>query len=595
MNDIIIGIDLGTTNSEVAVVEQGQARVIAVDGGKLLPSVVGLSDDGALLVGQSARNQYALYPERTVRSIKRRMGEDTKVQMGTLSYTPQEISALILKRLKQAAEKDLGQPVGKAVITVPAYFSDAQRQATRDAGELAGLEVVRIINEPTAAALAYEVDHPQGKTILVYDLGGGTFDVSVVRISRDVTEVLASHGNNQLGGDDFDARIVAHLVERLKSEGQDPSGNRPAMARLTRAAETAKIQLSDAPFVQIDEEYLLERDGRPVHLSLELSRDDYEAMIASFVDETIEAVHIAVKGAGLTASDLDEILLVGGATRTPLVQRRLEEDLRMTPRNEVDPELCVATGAAIQAAVIAGQQVASVLVDVTPYTFGTSAIAELDGHLYPYTYVPLIRKNTPIPVTKSEAFQTFEDGQTTILVHVYQGEDRDALNNTLIGSFKIDGLSDVPAGNLIVTTFSLDVNGILQVSSREKRTGLEVHITIDNATARFASEELDAARERLSALLGDDEYLVGETGDESEDRSAPVGALGQPDDGAAAKAQALIEKAQGLMESAAPEDRDDLVDGIEAVRDALAQGADGAVALGQASDRLTDLVFYLET
>ena len=247
MNDLIIGIDLGTTNSEVAVVQGGRTRVIEVDGSKLLPSVVGLGDDGTLLVGQAARNQAALYPERTVRSIKRRMGEDIKVQMGPESYTPQEISALILERLKRAAEQDLGRPVGKAVITVPAYFSDAQRQATRDAGALAGLEVVRIINEPTAAALAYEVDHPQGKIILVYDLGGGTFDVSVVRVARDVTEVLASHGNNQLGGDDFDARIVEHLVAHLRSQGQDPSENRAAMARLSRAAESAKIALSDAP------------------------------------------------------------------------------------------------------------------------------------------------------------------------------------------------------------------------------------------------------------------------------------------------------------------------------------------------------------
>ncbi|MFY9975447.1 MAG: Hsp70 family protein, partial [Chromatiaceae bacterium] len=471
MNDLIIGIDLGTTNSEVAVVQDGRTRVIEVDGSRLLPSVVGLADDGALLVGQAARNQVALYPERTVRSIKRRMGEDIKVPMGPESYTPQEISALILKRLKRAAEQELGQAINKAVITVPAYFSDAQRQATRDAGELAGLEVVRIINEPTAAALAYEVDHPQGKTILVYDLGGGTFDVSVVRVARDVTEVLSSHGNNHLGGDDFDARIVDHLIAHLGSQGQDPSDNRTAMARLTRAAEAAKIALSDAPFALIQEEYLLEHAGAPVNLSLELSREEYEAMIAPYIGETLEAVHIALKGAGLTVSDLDEVLLVGGATRTPLVQRRLEEELRMQPRSEVDPDLCVANGAAIQAAVIAGVQVASVLVDVTPYTFGTSAIGDLNGEFYPYVYVPLIRKNTPIPVTKSEAFETFHDGQRTILVHVYQGEDPDALNNTEIGSFRIDGLSDVPAGNVITTTFSLDVNGILHVSSREKRTG----------------------------------------------------------------------------------------------------------------------------
>ncbi|MCU0834111.1 MAG: Hsp70 family protein [Chromatiaceae bacterium] len=576
MSDIIIGIDLGTTNSEVAVVQDGRARVIEVDGAKILPSVVGLADDGALLVGQSARNQYVLYPERTIRSIKRRMGEDIKVEMGPQSYTPQEISALILRRLKQAAEADLGQPVAKAVITVPAYFSDAQRQATRDAGALAGLEVVRIINEPTAAALAYEVDHPAGKNILVYDLGGGTFDVSVVRLSTDVTEVLASHGNNHLGGDDFDAKLMGHLVDWLKAEkGADPTENRAAMARIARAAETAKIALSDAPYARVEEEYLLEHQGKPVHLSLEIARSDYEDMIEPFIAETLEAVHTALSGAGLTVADLHEVLLVGGATRTPLVQRRLEEILRMPPRAEVDPELCVAAGAAIQAAVIAGAQVTSVLVDVTPYTFGTSAIADLHGEPYPFAFIPLIRKNTPIPVTKSEAFLTIDDGQEAIDVRVYQGEDPDALNNTEIGSFRIEGLSDVPAGNVIVTTFALDVNGILHVSSREKRTGLEKHITIDNATARFEREELDAARHRLSALIGEGEVL------EVAERREEVAA------------RALVEKAQRLMEGANPEDREDLVDRLEAVQDALAGG--DVAALERAVGELSDLIYYLET
>ncbi len=582
MSDIIIGIDLGTTNSEVAVVQGGRARVIPVDGTKILPSVVGLADDGALLVGQTARNQYALYPERTVRSIKRRMGEDTKVQMGPQSYTPQEVSALILRRLKQAAETDLGQPVTKAVITVPAYFSDAQRQATRDAGALAGLEVVRIINEPTAAALAYEVDHPESKNILVYDLGGGTFDVSVVRLSRDVTEVLASHGNNHLGGDDFDAKLVEHLVAWLKEEkGVDPSHHRAAMARLTRAAEAAKIALSDAPFVRVEEEYLLEQAGNPVHLSLEIARDDYEDMIAPFIAETLEAVHTAMQGAGLAVADLHEVLLVGGATRTPLVQSRLEDILGIQPRAEVDPDLCVATGAAIQAAVIAGEQVSGVLVDVTPYTFGTSAWSDLNGEPYPYTFIPLIRKNTPIPVTKSEAFDTMYDGQTAIDVRVFQGEDPDALNNTELGSFRIEGLSDVPAGNVIITTFALDVNGILHVTSREKRTGLEKHITIDNATARFARDELEAARGRLSDLIGEAETVETVEAGETAGRREAVAA------------RALIETAERLMGAANSEDRDDLVDAIEAVRDALT--AEDSAALGQALGQLSDLIYYLET
>jgi len=573
MSDTIIGIDLGTTNSELAIITDGRPEVIEVDGARILPSVVGLADDGSLLVGQAARNQYPLYPERTVRSIKRRMGEDEKVAMGDQAYTPQEISALILRRLKQAAEAHLGQPAAKAVITVPAYFSDAQRQATRDAGALAGLEVVRIINEPTAAALAYEADQADAKTILVYDLGGGTFDVSVVRLAQDVTEVLGSHGNNHLGGDDFDAKLIEHLVARLQQDqGVDPTGNRSAMARLTRAAEAAKIALSDAPYARVDEEYLLEHQGKPVHLSVELDRVDYEAMIAPFIDETLKAMHIALEGAGLSVADLDEVLLVGGATRTPLVQRRIEEELGIQPRGEIDPDLCVAAGAAIQAAVIAGARVTSVLVDVTPYTFGTSALSMLDGAPYPYTFVPLIRKNTPIPVTKSEAFQTIDDGQPAIDVKVYQGEDPDALNNTEIGSYRIEGLSDVPAGNVIVTTFSLDVNGILHVASREKRTGLEQRISIDNATARFEQEELSAARDRLSLLIEGEATARGG----GEDRAI----------------QALLAKAEGLMEDSSPEDREDLVDQVEALRDALASGDEAAIA--QTQQALSDLVFYLE-
>lgn len=574
MNDLIIGIDLGTTNSEVAIVEGGQARVMEVDGARLLPSVVGIDDAGELLIGQPARNQYALYPERTIRSIKRRMGEDVKVEMGEKSHSPQEISAFILRRLKLAAERDLGAQVEKAVITVPAYFSDAQRQATRDAGTLAGLEVVRIINEPTAAALAYEVD--QGaKTILVYDLGGGTFDVSVVKLNRDVTEVLASHGNNHLGGDDFDAKIVERLVSWLKDERDvDPTDNRAAMARISRAAEAAKIALSDAPYARIEEEYLLDKDGTPVNLSFELDREEYESMIEPYIAETLEAAHIALDGAGLTVSDLDEILLVGGATRTPMVQRRLEEELGMQPRSEVDPDLCVATGAAIQAAVIAGSQVSSVLVDVTPYTFGTSALAELDGEMYPHRFFPLIRKNTPIPVTKSDSFFTLFDGQEAIHVHVYQGEDPDALNNTEIGSYRIEGLSDVPAGNAIITTFSLDLNGILKVSSVEKRTGLEKEITIDNATARFEKEEMAAARDRVAALVD------GEYENASEQRES-------------VQARALIEKARKLMETANEEDRDELIDLTEALADALNKGDDEATARALAD--LTDLVYYLES
>ncbi|MBK1704550.1 Hsp70 family protein [Halochromatium glycolicum] len=583
MSDIIIGIDLGTTNSEVALIRDGQPQVLEVDGARILPSIVGLADDGNLLVGQAARNQYALYPERTIRSVKRRMGEDVQLPMGEQSYSPQEVSALILKRLKRAAEEHLGASVGKAVITVPAYFSDAQRQATRDAGELAGLEVVRIINEPTAAALAYEVDATQPRTILVYDLGGGTFDCSVVRAGGEVTEVLASHGNNHLGGDDFDAKLIEHVREYLQREHDcDPSADRAAMARINRACEAAKIALSDAPYARIDEEYLLPDRDPPVNLSLEVSREDYEALIDGYIDETLEAVHTALKGAELTVADIDEVVLVGGATRTPLIQQRLEETLGQQPRAEIDPDLCVAAGAAIQAGVTAGETTRGVLVDVTPYTFGTSAVGEMGGVPYPHRFVPLIRKNSPIPTVKSESFYTMVDGQQAVDVRIYQGEDRDALNNTEIGSFKVEGLSDVPSGNVILMRFELDLDGILKVTATEKRTGLEKHIAIDNATARFESEQLDAARQRLSALIDGDAEEVDEAADAATgDRREVV------------QARALLEKGERLFETASAEDKEDLIDLIESVRDALA--ADDMAGLERSVAALSDLIYYLET
>jgi len=586
MSDIIVGIDLGTTNSEVAYTRDGRVEVIPVsDGERILPSMVGLADDGSLLVGSAARNQYVLRPERSVRSIKRRMGEATQVSLGDKLYSPQEISALILRRLKQVAETHLGQPVHKAVITVPAYFSDAQRQATREAGEIAGLEVVRIINEPTAAALAYESGHEGARKALVYDLGGGTFDVSVVNLEGDVVEVLASHGNNHLGGDDFDQRIVDFALDQIEAKqgaevAQAVRQSTLAMARLQRAAENAKITLSDRPFAMLAEEYLLQHEGEPVHLAVELARADYEAMIEPYIAETLDATHIALAGAHLSVSDIDEILLVGGATRTPLVSRRLEESLGMMPRGELNPDLCVAMGAAIQAGVINGEKTSAVLVDVTPYTFGTSAISIMNGEDYPYCFVPLIRKNTPIPVTKSEVFYTCFDGQDAIDVMVFQGEDPDALKNIEIGMFKIEGLSaDSPAGSRIVTSFSLDLDGILHVTTREKATGLEASITIANALARMETDQLDAARERVRALFGEEGEGGAETGG-ADQRRLRVEAL------------ALVEKAERLLANAGAEDAEDLVTGIETVRDAL---DDREEILKMAMGALADLLYYLET
>ncbi|MDP1646616.1 MAG: Hsp70 family protein [Rubrivivax sp.] len=587
----IVGIDLGTTNSEIAIVRDGRVEVIPVAGAvRILPSVVGIGDDGALLVGAAARNQHAVHPERTIRSIKRRMGEAAPVRMADKDYAPQEIAAMILRRLKALAQDHLGAEVNKAVITVPAFFSDAQRQATREAGEIAGLEVVRIINEPTAAALAYESRHAGARKALVYDLGGGTFDVSVVNLEGDVVEVLASHGNNHLGGDDFDRKLIDFALAHLQQAHQvDASRSPAAMARLQRAAEAAKIALSDAPFATLAEEFLLEHQGLPVHLALEVSREQYEAMIEPYIAQTLDAVHVALSGAGLTVGDIDEILLVGGATRTPLVVQRLERELGKQPRAEVDPDLCVAMGAAIQAALIAGTQTHTVLVDVTPYTFGTSALGERDGESYEYCYIPLIRKNTPVPVSKSEVFFTVFDGQPSVEVLVYQGEDPDALNNIEIGRFRVEGLSDVPAGNPIVIGLALDLDGILEVTAREKSSGLRRSITIGDAIARFEQGKLDEARSRVQALFGEGREAGGAA---AADAAGPaVSAPGIDARRLAVEARALVEKAERVLEKAGAQDAEDLVDAIEAIKDAL---ANDEAALKAAMDTLADLLYYLQ-
>ncbi len=543
MMDEIVGIDLGTTNSEIALYRNGRPEILFDEQGrKILPSVVGITEEGELLVGEEARNQWLLYPDRTVRSIKRRMGHPEPVRMAGRDYTPQEISAIILRRLKDIAEARLGYTVRKAVITVPAYFSDTQRQATREAGEIAGLEVVRIINEPTAAALVYEAGQHEGKRILVYDLGGGTFDVSVVRIEENVVEVIASHGNNRLGGDDFDQKIVGHILEHLKiNQAVDVSDQPRAMTRILHAAEAAKKHLSDHPFVRIEEEYLTGVDGKPVHLSMELTRDDYEGMIAPYIEETLQAIHTALRSADLTASQVEKILLVGGATRTPMIRRRLIEVFGREPRGEVDADLCVAMGAAIQGAAIAGTDVSAVLVDVTPYTFGTSALGELEGDIYPYSYVPIIPRNTPIPVRKSEIFYTIADNQTEVDVRIYQGENADALQNIQIGEFRVEGLSKAPAGNEVVLDLALDRDGILHVAAREKRTGLERRISIDQAKERYDATELREATARISALFGEDAKDIESHGDR--------GAAGDTE------IAALMEKARAKLDTVGDEDR----------------------------------------
>lgn len=410
-----VGIDLGTTNSLVAVVENGRPRVLARGDERLVPSVVGLSDDGRIIVGQSALNQYVLAPERTIRSIKRKMGTEDKVSLGDREYLPEEISAFTLRHLKAMAEEVLGEPVSGAVITVPAYFSDAQRLATKRAGELAGLEVLRIINEPTAAALAYGIEQQADQFLMVYDLGGGTFDVSIIEQQGDVLEVRASHGNVHLGGDDFDERLLQHLLAALSSEHRyDFKADRRAMARLNRASESVKVALSSAPFARAAEEFLARYDGQIAHLDAEVARGEFETMIDDLLHSTLDSIDRAMKDAQLSADKINRVLLVGGSTRIPHVAEMIEDHLGLQPSMEINPDEAVALGAAVQAAIIAGEPVEAMLIDVSPHSLGIAVAQLMFDNIIPGVFKPIVRRNTTIPTTKSELFHTISPHQDTV-------------------------------------------------------------------------------------------------------------------------------------------------------------------------------------
>jgi molecular chaperone DnaK (HSP70) len=593
MAEVIVGIDLGTTNSEVTALTDGKVEVVAADGEQIMPSYVGLSPEGQLLVGTPARNQYILYPERTVKSIKRQMGSDQRVVLGAQTYSPAEISALILRALKTRAEAALGTAVRRAVITVPAYFSDAQRQATRDAGEIAGLEVVRILNEPTAAALAYGADRQGDRTVLVYDLGGGTFDVSLVQVHDEITEVLASHGNTRLGGDDFDQLLLDFVHERYQAAGgPDLRSDRRAMSRLLHAVEEAKKRLSFEPYVHIREEHLAERAGVPVHLDLEVSRTEYEQLIHHLLEGTLDSVHQALDDAGKRPDQVDEILLVGGATRTPLVARLLEEKTGLVPRQELHPDLCVALGAGVLAARLAGHDVDRVLVDISPYSFGPSHLGFRHGMPYEHCYHPIIARNTPLPVSRTDSYFTVADNQEGWRVSIYQGDDPDALNNILVGEFLIEGLSRVPAGNEILCRMDLDLDGILRVAAIEKRTGLAQHITIEGATTALSEAEIAQARRRMAALYGevDEEDLGGDAmtveaevieEEESRDQRVQI-----------SEARALLERSRRLLDKMAAEDREEAIALHEQLE--VAMNASDWRRLREASAELANLLFYVE-
>ena len=482
-----IGIDLGTTNSCVAVIEGGEPVVIAnAEGARTTPSVVAFSKTGERMIGQVAKRQAITNPDRTISSIKREMGTDHKVTIDGKHYTPQEISAMILQKLKADAEAYLGEPVTSAVITVPAYFTDAQRQATKDAGKIAGLDVKRIINEPTAAALSYGIDKEEDQKIMVYDLGGGTFDVSIIEMGDGVQEVLATAGNNRLGGDDFDKRIMDWIVGSFKvSDGIDLSGDKMAMQRIKEAAEKAKIELSGMTSASINLPFITADASGPKHLDLTLSRAKFNELTADLVESTMGPVRQALSDSGLSINEINKVLMVGGSSRIPAVQEAVKKLIGKEPFKGINPDECVAIGAALQAGVLGGEVQGLLLLDVTPLSLGVETMGGV--------MTKIIDRNTTIPTKKSQIFSTAADGQTQVEVNVLQGEREFARDNKQLGLFKLDGIAPAPRGiPQIEVTFDIDASGIVNVSAKDLGTGKEQHITI-TSSSNMSKEDIDKA------------------------------------------------------------------------------------------------------
>jgi len=587
-----IGIDLGTTNSEVAIVENGQARVLpGEDGDLMLPSCVGFSDTGKVIVGREALRQAAAAPDRTVRSIKRWMGTDHTTALRTegiesettRTFLPHEISAMILRTLKQRAETALGEEVTQAVITVPAYFTDAQRQATKTAGEIAGLEVLQIINEPTAAALAYDVRSDETEQVLVYDLGGGTFDVSVVEITGAVTEVLASHGNNQLGGDDFDRRLQLHLADQFRqTHGIAVPDDAVTQARLLRAAEQVKVTLSAHAFAPIREAFLGSKGKTALHLETEIARSDFEALIRPLLVETLEAIDRALSDAKLQPEDLDRIILVGGSTRIPLVQQMVHEHLGQAPVDGVQPDLCVALGAALQAGVLVGEEVESILVDVIPHSLGISAAITTPMGIMPGYFSVIIPRNSVVPISRSEVYSTLSPNQPVVEIEVFQGENEVAEENVPLGSYRVEDLPPAPAGTIqIEVNFDFDLNGILTVTTTEKGKGTQGTLVVNNTgIQRLSSHELKQAQADLETLFEADETIEVSAQSIQESPLDP-------------EFVALIERSQRLLETLEDEQSAELQDLLSQLADAVAEGE--TTAISELQEEISDFLYYATT
>ena len=495
----IVGIDLGTTNSGVSIVQNGVPVMLLNGSERIIPSVVGYSEASkGWLVGTPARNQYVLDPDNTVRSIKRKMGSQTRVNMAGQEFTPQQVSAFILRELKGIAERSLGEPVTDVVITVPAYFTDAARQATQDAGRIAGFNVRRIINEPTAAALAYGLNQIEDQMVLVYDLGGGTFDVSLVELMGGIVEVRASHGNTQLGGDDFDQYLAEAIATSFADQhGLDLRQDRRAWARLLRAAENAKIQLSAHPYTWVKEEYIAEKNGVPLHLEYEASRKDFEELIQPMLEQTLDSVKLVLAEAKIEANQLQQVLLVGGSSYIPAVWELLSDHLDIEPQMSINPEEVVALGAGVQAAIIAGEPIDAILVDVTPHSLGIAVAEHFMDQVISDRFKSLIRRNTTIPTSREEKFYAMYPEQDTIRVEVYQGESSIASHNTALGDFLITGLKseDPDSSPEITVQFDLDVNGILKVTARDRISNQQESISVEASHTRMSEADILAARD----------------------------------------------------------------------------------------------------
>ena len=585
MSEKIIGIDLGTTNSAVAVIQDGKATMLPVKGDQLLASVVGLSSDNALLVGTPARNQWVVAPDRTVRSIKRKMGSPESVMMAGKAYTPQEMSAFILKEIKTAAEQALGGPLDKAVITVPAYFNEVQREATMEAGRIAGFSVERIINEPTAAALAYGygAKDAQELQILVYDLGGGTFDVSIIELHEGIVDVVATAGDNQLGGDDFDELLAGMLADEFQEEHTlNPRDDHQAWARLLRAAEETKIALSDDQYVTVNLEYLMKDNaGTPIHLTREVSRVEFEKLIGDLLDRTLDSLDSALKDADIEAEEIDRVLLVGGSTRIPAVWELITQRMQKEPHTEVNPDLAVALGAAVQGGIVAKEDIDAILVDVTPLSLGIQTVTITpSGRMQEDTFEPLIHRNTTIPVHKNKEFSTLYPGQKAIHIHVYQGEHKQASKNTLLGDFMVDGLKPNPMMmglTTILVNFAIDVNGILDIAVNERgtKTSMKHRLKVDRQ--RLSPEQIAASQAKLAEI-----YQPGDVDDGLEVIDLDPGVM------------ALFERARKVLETPGVDEElaNDISTTIEDIRQAEADGKKAEAE--ELCDELIDLLMEAE-